>query len=1300
LPGDALTSTVRAVREPGGGIRIIVESEASGPLGAAQTTEPLPDLDYRPSDTRYGSWTASSDRPARFTALVRVPDTGSLSARVASFEYSGAAGDAPDPMTLGLVEVSRPAIMRDLRLVAITIRPAAEEVGLLHSAEIVLDFGPGPGVNERRSRVRPPSPAFERLYERRVLNYRPAAEASTLRDASPSGARYLIIAADTYASDIAPLVEWKSRKGLLPLLVTLSETGSTPGEIRAYIQNAYETWEIPPEYVLLVGDTELLPGYEDLTYTDNYYAAIDGTDYLADVLVGRLSADSHSQCQTEVAKCLGYERTPARDDADWPTSATLMINCDNDDGDWVYFQNTGLICDLMQDAAFAPVDTLFERLGNVSTSEVYASINDGRGFLNFRGQAWYEWPAPFDVNPSSTTSGWHMPIVISATCATGEYMSDGFMCETWVRAGTATSPKGGVAFFGTTTSHPGDTELALRRGYVDEGFFETAFDGGAVTLGEACLGGKLKLFKMAAHQEEYEGWNLLGDPDLSLWTGAIRDLAVSHDDGILVGQPQLTVRVTDASGYVEGALVACVKDGESYAWGYTDALGEATIPVSAATEGVLSVTVTAANACPYEGEVQVLESGPYPVFHGVTVDDSAGGNGDGHLSPGESATLFTSLKNLGDETATSIEAIWRSPDGFVTAADSTAWFDDIAPDSVLTGHGGFEVAVSPGCPGGHLLYYAIEITHAGGDVTQYPAPIEIETGDLTPTGISVEDDAPGGDGSAGANPGETVGLVVSLENVGACDLTGVTLSASTTDPYAVVTSGSASLGDAPSGATVTNDVVPFVVSISPSTPDGHDIAIDLDVSADGGRYQYAATRVLSLPVSGAVTILPSGPDEYGYYIYDQNDSLFGPAPVFDWYDIAPPGPGNIMEDITDADAAITTFALLWNFKYYGVAYNQVSVNSNGFLTLDWSDYRLGDNTPIPDPRGPARMVAPLWDDLDPSAGGDIYKWLDTANHRWIVQFDHVRHWGSTDAETFQVILLNPAYYPSPTGDGQIIIQYEDVSQVDGCTVGIENAEQDDGIQYLYNGSYDGQATPLEPGTALLITTIPPTGAGLPWLVVTDYAIDDSGGGNGNGVAEPGETVVLEAELTNRGGLDAPDVSVEFSSNDGLTSFSDSTAATVDLPSGASAWTTPSGCVFTVSQAVYDTVATVWATVTSEGSPTGGAQRIELHIALPGTGVPDDGVPLEFAFRPVAPNPFAAGTTMRLALPATERVTLRVYTVSGRLVRTLVDETLSAGDHALTWDGRDRRGRACASGVYLVRLEAGGRTASRKAVLIR
>ncbi len=73
---------------------------------------------------------------------------------------------------------------------------------------------------------------------------------------------------------------------------------------------------------------------------------------------------------------------------------------------------------------------------------------------------------------------------------------------------------------------------------------------------------------------------------------------------------------------------------------------------------------------------------------------------------------------------------------------------------------------------------------------------------------------------------------------------------------------------------------------------------------------------------------------------------------------------------------------------------------------------------------------------------------------------------------------------------------------------------------------------------------------------------------------------------------------------------------------------------------------------------------------------------------ITPNPARENCTVRFVVPATGRVTVQIYDLAGRKVRTLVTGTLGAGEHDVGWDRRDDAGRACANGLYFARLRIG------------
>jgi hypothetical protein len=94
------------------------------------------------------------------------------------------------------------------------------------------------------------------------------------------------------------------------------------------------------------------------------------------------------------------------------------------------------------------------------------------------------------------------------------------------------------------------------------------------------------------------------------------------------------------------------------------------------------------------------------------------------------------------------------------------------------------------------------------------------------------------------------------------------------------------------------------------------------------------------------------------------------------------------------------------------------------------------------------------------------------------------------------------------------------------------------------------------------------------------------------------------------------------------------------------------------------------------------------------------VPARVALEQNQPNPFNPSTTISFALPTEGEASLRVFDVSGRLVRTLAGGLLAAGTHAASWDGRDDRGQAAPSGVYLYQLTVNGETTTRRMTMLK
>ena len=105
---------------------------------------------------------------------------------------------------------------------------------------------------------------------------------------------------------------------------------------------------------------------------------------------------------------------------------------------------------------------------------------------------------------------------------------------------------------------------------------------------------------------------------------------------------------------------------------------------------------------------------------------------------------------------------------------------------------------------------------------------------------------------------------------------------------------------------------------------------------------------------------------------------------------------------------------------------------------------------------------------------------------------------------------------------------------------------------------------------------------------------------------------------------------------------------------------------------------------------------------PGLGTTgDDPLPSRFALHPNVPNPFNPATTIAYDVPeGGANVTIRIYDVAGRLIKTLVDGRQLAGRRSVQWNGRDNRDHRVATGVYFYRMTAGDFVDTRKMVLLK
>ncbi len=967
------------------------------------------------------------------------------------------------------------------------------------------------------------------------------------------GAEFLIIAPDSFCNDLIPFADWKTRKGIITKIVSTSTTGNSAGAIKQYIQNAYNSWQIRPRYLLIAGGPNIIPyGTVNNVYTDNYYTNMDA-DLENEIIPGRIPARNRTQLLAAINKILNYERNPYVDDSTWFLKGTIIVRADYDASDTIYWNDARYVSSLMRNAGFLQIDTLSNIYGNNAT-DIHNRINQGRAFVLYRGQGVGNWYQPFAVNPDILTNGYKLPIIASITCRTIDYTSTGTptSIENFLLTGSTSIIRGGVGVCATTTVR---VNAAQYRSILANVTFSSIFNG--KTFGEACEDARIKLNQLYPGDPDVLGFTCLGDPTMRPWTGIPKRISVIHPTEIIFDSVQnITILVKCDSIPIESAFVCLIQDTSLYIRGYTNSHGEFTTDLRPMSINTLRITVTGRNIFPYEDSINIITSStPYPVYSGCRYEDLDNYNQE--VEPGEAFLLWVKLRNYGDFVPFIEGAISSSNQG-IFISDSISYFTDLQP----------------------LVY---------------------------------------------------------VENQ---------------KPYVVQVSNSYSQNN-----------IPFTLTLRDAT---------------GNIWNYQFQIPVLLPQS-----IVTGPDSYGYYAYDNTDTIIPIAPRFEWLEIGN-GLGTIVPRVSDADADTITISLPFIFKFYGIDYNSIGISSNGYIEMGSPTARVtGTNYPIPTAGGPRRFAVPFWDDLNPQAYGDIYQYYDTVNKRFIIEFKDCAHYGNTSSrETFQVILLDPAWYTTPTADGKVIFQYLSVSDPTSCTVGIEDQTETRGLQYLYNGNYSTGTAPIVPGRSILITTEPPPTQITPWIVMESYTVhDENTGGNGNGVPEPGETVELVLKLKNYGELPIQNLSLALVGPEEVFIIDGSTNISLLNP-GEEYENTSDPFVIYINPDFNGPYIGLVVEIRGLDSSYFTRRYFNLHIGT-SSKISEKFEPLQFLG--ISQNPFISQLTLiffnnSLNTP----LEIKIFDISGRLVKTIKKE-LPSNKSMITWNGKDEYGSEVKPGVYFVKI---------------
>ncbi len=466
------------------------------------------------------------DIPARVA-----PSKGNLPRTVdpASVPYSlGAVYGVDSFYPETVVSLGRPYVLRDWRGIAVRwnpfqYNPASGTLRVYDETRVEINkIGISTtNVLDRKLRPGPPVTGLEPVYAAHFINYgsRQSASYAPLSEMGD----LLIIAHDPWIPDLEPLVSHKEALGIHTVLVGVSTIGNDAASIKSYIQGYYNTHDLA--FVLLVGDsnqvaTPLLNNYDA---SDPSYSKLSGDDDYPDVLVGRFSAQTAEQVDTQVQRTIEYENLPATV-SDWYWRGVGIASDqgagagDEGQSDHDHIEE---IRGWLLGGGYTVIDQIYDP--GATAQQVADSLNAGRGIVDYCGHgSAVSWGTTgFSTTEVANLSNEdQLPFIFSVACNNGEFNHyDPCFGEAWLRATRDGRPTGAIATYMSSISQSwappmeAEDEFNLLLSNPDHPYS---------TFGALCYAGSSSM--MDAYGADgvamFNTWHVFGDPSVRVAPGA------------------------------------------------------------------------------------------------------------------------------------------------------------------------------------------------------------------------------------------------------------------------------------------------------------------------------------------------------------------------------------------------------------------------------------------------------------------------------------------------------------------------------------------------------------------------------------------------------------------------------------------------------------------------------------------------------------------------------------------------------------------------------------------------------------
>ena len=496
-----------------------------------------------------------------------------------------------------IADTREPYILRDVRGMVVIINPfqynPARNLLRVYESVTVRISASGPGItNVLRSDMARESRSFNLLHKTHFINF-PEDRYGSLDEEGD----LLIITYDSFNSNIQDLATWKNSRGIATTVVDVSVVGNSSSAIQDYIQDYYDGNNLA--FVLLVGDaSQVATPKNQNSAADPTYALVAGGDSYPDIFVGRFSATSTGQVDTQVERTMEYEGGVHAGDWSWKGVGIASNQGPGHNGEYDD-EHMDLIRDDLLAFGYTEVDQIYDP--SASKSMVSTAVNSGRAMINYCGHgSTTSWGTTgfsnSDVN--NLTNNNMLPFITTVACLNGNFENSTCFAEAWLQATNGSEPTGAVGMYASSINQAWDQPMEAQDEFADR-FCDGTYD----TFGALCFAASCKMIDRYGSSgiDEFNHWHIFGDPSLNVRgdgssNPTFVDIKANGEDGPLNVSPGTTITLTASvnPGELEGVthdwwLMARRNEETKYWWTISGEWIQSAAPVRAYEGALLEI---------------------------------------------------------------------------------------------------------------------------------------------------------------------------------------------------------------------------------------------------------------------------------------------------------------------------------------------------------------------------------------------------------------------------------------------------------------------------------------------------------------------------------------------------------------------------------------------------------------------------------------------------------------------------------------------------------------------------------------